>query len=71
MEPSNVALARLNDVGAMTARTQPEREVAVDVSMLVGGTTVLLKWLIGHLAVYAKSSEEDVVADARAFLEGE
>jgi hypothetical protein len=65
----NLALRRLNEVGAVTATMDDEtEEVTVDVSNLVGGTLVTLQWLVSALAERRGCDETVVVHDLRGFL---
>ena len=37
--------------------------------MLIGETIVPMNWLIGRVAVLSRTSEEEVIADLRQFVE--
>lgn len=67
----NLAFRRFDEVEAVTLTWDDEKPdpPLLDVSPLVGGAMVSMKWLVGRVAAYARSSEEEVIADLREFLE--
>ena len=66
----NLALTRLDEIGAVDATTSDDGGLAVDVSNLVGGALVTVNYLVHQLAKARSVSPEVVVAGARAFLDG-
>jgi hypothetical protein len=68
--PVDAALTRLHDLGVVRVSMDDETDVIdIDASDLVGGTIVLLQWLVSNLAVARGVSEEVVVFTAREFLD--
>jgi hypothetical protein len=66
----NLALQRLNDVNAVTARFDTETYVLdSDVSPLAGGSAVTMMFLARQLALVLEISVEEVVANTRKFLD--
>ncbi len=66
----NLALQRLDDVGAIGATTARTGEITLDVSNLAGGAVVSLNWLIEQLAFRDGSDPQAVIARLRSFLDG-
>ena len=53
----------------MTWDDETDEPPVLDVSPLVGGTIVPMKWLVGRVAALSRTSEEEVIADLRRFVE--
>lgn len=71
-DPASADLATqgLQATGAVEAEVEADGAVVVDVRQLVGGTVVMLHWLVARLAHERGQAEEQVVQDLRAFLDG-
>ena len=66
----NGALLALGDADAVTATIDDESDAAsVDVSHLVGGAIVTIKWLVSRLSEVTGESPEEIVFQAREFLD--
>ncbi|MFC7727345.1 hypothetical protein ACFQW6_19710 [Nocardioides sp. GCM10028917] len=67
----NVAFQRLADAGAIAVRVEARTGVrsVVDVTPLMAGVVVSMKWLVARATSHGRVSEEEVVADLRAFLD--
>jgi hypothetical protein len=66
----NRAFARLNQVGAIRTHAPTHGPaLQVDISHLMGGTIVTLKWLVAHLAAERGVTEADVITELRQFLD--
>jgi hypothetical protein len=63
----DLALQRLDDVGAVTITIDDDDVASVDASNLVGPALVIMQWLIGRVAVREGRSIPEVVADLRDF----
>jgi hypothetical protein len=63
------AFHRLNEVDAVGVRLTDDGEVVVDASDLLGGTIVVVQWLVEALARERGEGREQVIADARGFLD--
>lgn len=68
---ANLALRRLDDVGAVTTTPSDNNTVVVDVSNLVGAATVLNYWLIAQLAAATNTDMEHVVFLLRDFVDSQ
>lgn len=66
---ANLALQRLNDIDAVTTTTTPHGTTTVDVSNLVGAATVTHHWLLAQLAKATDTTQHDVIARLRIFLD--
>ena len=68
----DLAFQRINEVGAVTTNINREAaEVSIDMSALLGGCVIPMKWLIGQLALAAGMSETDVIVMLREFLDSD
>ncbi len=68
----DLAFQRINEVGAVTTNINREAaEVSIDMSALLGGCVIPMKWLIGQLALAAGMSETDVIVMLRDFLDSD
>ncbi|GAA1448848.1 hypothetical protein [Leifsonia poae] len=66
----SLALETLGDLGAVTVTTHPDADtVRVDASDLLGATIVSMLWLVDQLAEATGSSEEEVAAALREFMD--
>ncbi|THG33020.1 hypothetical protein [Naasia lichenicola] len=65
----NLALQRLDDVGAVDVLTSPSGDITLEVSNLAGGAVVALNWLIEQLAFREVTDREVVIARLREFLD--
>jgi len=65
----NLALQRLDEVGAIGATTARTGEITLEVSNLAGGAVVSLNWLIEQLAFREGSDPQAVIARLRDFLD--
>lgn len=65
----NLALARLNEVGAVTATMDEHDVLDVDASDLVGAATLVMHWMTEFLATSTGWSRERIIAEARAFVD--
>lgn len=72
-EPARLALARLNETGAVVAHQDTTTgAVNVDVSVLLGATSTSIFWFATQLAQARGTSREAVIAELRQHLdEGE
>lgn len=68
----NLALARINEVGAVTATMNDETdELHMDASDLLGGAIVSINWLAALAAELGKTSREHVLAELREFIDSD
>jgi len=65
----NLAIERLNEIGAVTATLDDQEALDVNVSNLVGGTLVTMTWLVRQLSLSAAVDQAEVIVNAREFLE--
>lgn len=65
----NLALAKLDEIGAVTATMSDDDGLSVDASNLVGGALVTINYLVHQLAQARGVAHEVVVAGAREFLD--
>lgn len=68
----NRALARLGIIGAVQARGPAESDlqnIDVDVTHVVGGATVAIKWLVGQLAAARGVEESSIISELRVHLD--
>lgn len=68
-ERANLALRRLNDVGAVNTTVDASGRVTVDVGNLVGGAAVALHRLVAEVATVTSRDQDDVVIGLREFLD--
>lgn len=69
-ETVDLALERLNEVGAVSATFDDETdEVTLNATDLIGGTVTTLMYLIGQLSLSSGEKEHDVIAKTREFLD--
>ena len=67
---ANLAIQRLNDVGALTAKFDDETDILdLDASDLLGATAIVMQWLVGAAAVLAKVDRLEVIAAVRDFVD--
>ncbi|WP_062212270.1 hypothetical protein [Demequina oxidasica] len=62
------AFIGLEDAGAFTVEEDEDDEVALEITPLLIGTTVITQWLIGQLSEATDYTEEEILFDLRAFL---
>ena len=68
----NLALARISEIGAVTATYDDETDAMnIDASDLIGGALTSMQWLVTQLAVVSDVEETDVLVRLRSFLDGE
>lgn len=68
----NRALARLGEIGAVQARGPAAADlegIDIDVTHLVGGATVAIKWLVAQLADARGVVESSIISDLRLHLD--
>lgn len=69
----NLAVQKILEIGAITVDVDRSGEdtdvVNVDASDLLGGTLVLLQWMLAQLAVYAERDRLDVIVRAREVMD--
>lgn len=67
----NLAFRRFDEVQAvsMTWDDEMDEPPVLDVSPLMGGTIVPMKWLVGRVAALSRTSEQEVIADLRQFVQ--
>lgn len=71
-EAINLAVQRLSDIGAVAVELDEDAdELTIDLSGLIGGTAVLVAWLVRQLELEAKTSREDVISTARQSIDHE
>ncbi|MEJ7846001.1 MAG: hypothetical protein WKF93_10180 [Acidimicrobiales bacterium] len=68
---TDLALQRLMEVGAVSATMDDADHLDLDAEPLLGGTLVLLSFLVRQLSLYAEVDPLEVVAEARRFIDGE
>jgi hypothetical protein len=67
---SDLALARLNEVGAVTATYDDDtEELNLDASELLGGVMVLVQQLVSNLSTCTGMDREEVIALTRESLD--
>ena len=66
---ANLALQRLNDVGAVSGTLLDDDTLELDATPLVGAAVLSIHWLAGHLAASMKVDKLEVYARLRAFLD--
>lgn len=66
---ANLALQRLNDVGAVSGTLHDDDTLDLDATPLIGGALLSIHWLAGHLAVAVNVDKLEVYARLRAFLD--
>ena len=65
----NRAFARLSDLGAIRARVPAHEPAQVDLSRLMGGTVVAMKWRVSQPAAERGVDESEVLAGLREFID--
>ncbi|WP_400160522.1 hypothetical protein [Arthrobacter sp. BPSS-3] len=68
----NRALARLGEIGAVQARGPAAADlegIGIDVTHLVGGATVAIRWLVTQLAEARGVEESSIISDLRLHLD--
>lgn len=68
-QAAQLAIQRLNDVDAVIATLSDDDELHVDISNLVGGVMVTMKFLVRQLALARSIDEHEVIANTREFLD--
>ncbi len=68
--PAVLAFKRLEDIGAMVLEKEPEtgRDI-VEMSPVLGGLAVIIGYLSKRLSLELEVSQEQVIAETRAFLD--
>lgn len=68
-DAANIALERLNEIGAVSGTQHDDGSVSLDVSDLVGGALVTMQWLVSCLDALTSLDRLEVVSRARRFLD--
>lgn len=66
---AQLAIQRLNEVDTVRATLNDDDQLHLDISNLVGGDMVTMKFLVRHLALARGTDEHEVIADTREFLD--
>jgi hypothetical protein len=64
-----LAIERLNEIGAVTATLDEADGLHVNITNLVGGALVTMTWLIRQLSLTATAERDEVIVTAREFLD--
>jgi hypothetical protein len=67
----DLAVERLNEVGAVEATLEGDDNLRLDISNLVGGVLTAMTFLVRQLALYAEVDEQEVIIRTREFIDGE
>jgi hypothetical protein len=64
---TNLALNRLNEIGAITATMSDDGEITIDASDFLGAAATTIGWLVNRLADAQRRERLEILADARRF----
>lgn len=66
---AQLAIQRLNEVDAVSATLDDDNELHLDISNLLGGVMVTMKYLVRQLSLCADVDEHQVIVTTREFLD--